>query len=223
MYKQTCEATHVRARTVVGRARPADVVPATSVSADSARSRTCSPTPPVRSSRTRSMRSNALASLDRCADVPTLRAVIRPPDDPATVGKVASLRRRLAEMKARFDSGRWKRALDQAPPVIEAIRSVGYQPLLAESLLLQGNLFLKASNSKDAEKVLVESFWVSDAVSPRRGARRGCCSPRSRGRLPGVAVRRGSSLGEDRGRYPGAAWGPRTTACLASERLRVRP
>ena len=58
---------------------------------------------------------NALATLDRCADVPTLRAVIRPPDDPATVNKVEVVRRRLADLKARFDAGRWKEALATCP------------------------------------------------------------------------------------------------------------
>ena len=30
---------------------------------------------------------NALGSLDRCADVPLLRSVVRPPEDPATRGE----------------------------------------------------------------------------------------------------------------------------------------
>src|SRR6185312_2854779 len=52
--------------------------------------------------------SNALSTLDRCADIPTLRAVVRPPDDPSTVARVSDMRQRLAETKARFDAGRWK-------------------------------------------------------------------------------------------------------------------
>ena len=49
---------------------------------------------------------NALSTLDRCADVPTLRAVIRPPDDPTTVAQGRSRsgsgwpRRRRVSMRA---------------------------------------------------------------------------------------------------------------------------
>src|SRR4051812_12479072 len=49
--------------------------------------------------------SNALASLDRCADVPVLRAVVKPPEDTATRQKVDELRKRLANLKAKFDAG----------------------------------------------------------------------------------------------------------------------
>jgi eukaryotic-like serine/threonine-protein kinase len=106
---------------------------------------------------------NALASLDRCADVPLLRAVIRPPDDPATRARVSELRHRLAGLKARFDAGRWKEALRTAPPLVEDVRAVGYQPLIAESLALLGTVFLQANNPAEAERALLEAFWVADA------------------------------------------------------------
>ncbi len=106
---------------------------------------------------------NALSTLDRCADIPTLRAVIKPPDDPATAARVAEMRRQLAKTKARFDAGRWKETINEAPRLIAEIRSVGYQPLLAESLILLGNAFVRANRSDAAEKTFVESFWVADA------------------------------------------------------------
>jgi serine/threonine protein kinase len=106
---------------------------------------------------------NALATLDRCVDVPLLRAVIRPPEDPKTRAKVADLRRRLADLKARFDAGQWKEALKKAPALVAEARAVGYQPLIAETLALMGSVFLQANNSKDAERTLTESFWIADA------------------------------------------------------------
>jgi eukaryotic-like serine/threonine-protein kinase len=106
---------------------------------------------------------NALATLDRCADVPLLRAVIRPPEDPTTRAKVTDLRRRLADLKARFDAGRWKEALNDAPTLVAEGRAVGYQPLIAESLALMGTIFLQANNSAEAERALLESFAVADA------------------------------------------------------------
>jgi eukaryotic-like serine/threonine-protein kinase len=106
---------------------------------------------------------NALASLDRCADVPTLRAVIRPPDDQATATKVGQMRRRLADLKARLDAGRWKEALAEGPKVVAEARSVRYQPVLAESLALLGKIDSKANEHGEGEKNFLEAFAVADA------------------------------------------------------------
>ena len=106
---------------------------------------------------------NALASLDRCSDVTLLRAVIRPPEDPATRAKVAELRHRLADLKARFDAGRWKEALRATPALVADVRAVGYQPLLAESLALLGTMLGKANDSEQAERALIEAFSIADA------------------------------------------------------------
>ena len=105
----------------------------------------------------------ALGTFDRCADVPLLRAVVKPPEDPRTRARVNELRIRVAELKARFDAGRWKEALKDAPGIVAATRSLGYQPLLAETLLLQGNMMINAGNPAAAEKAMVEAFWRADA------------------------------------------------------------
>ncbi len=106
---------------------------------------------------------NALASLDRCADVPTLRAVIRPPDDQATATKVEQMRRRLADLKARLDAGRWKEALAEGPKVVAQARSVQYKPVLAEALALLGKIDSKANEQREGEKNFLEAFAVADA------------------------------------------------------------
>ena len=105
----------------------------------------------------------ALATLDRCADVPTLRAVIRPPDDPATVAKVTELRKRLAEAKARFDAGRWKETLKEVSELIAQARVLGYKPLVAESLALLGMMKEKADDGRAAESAFVEAYRLADA------------------------------------------------------------
>ena len=107
--------------------------------------------------------SNALSTLDRCADVPTLRAVIKPPDDPTTAAQVAEMRRRLAKTKAHFDSGRWKETLKEAPALVSQARTLGYQPLLAESLGLTGLMYYTANDARAAEKALVEAYRLADA------------------------------------------------------------
>jgi tetratricopeptide (TPR) repeat protein len=108
--------------------------------------------------------SNALASLDRCADVPLLRAVVRPPEDAATRAKVGELRNRLANLKARYDAGKYRESLMIAPSLIQEARTLRYEPLLAEALALLGTIQYKSSDSSAAERTLVESFRVADAA-----------------------------------------------------------
>jgi eukaryotic-like serine/threonine-protein kinase len=106
---------------------------------------------------------NALSTIDRCADVPILRAVVRPPDDPLTVAKVADLRKRLAETKARFDAGSWKETLKDTPMLVSQARVVNYQPLVAETLALVGLMYTKANDGPSAEKALAEAYRLADA------------------------------------------------------------
>src|SRR6185312_10351941 len=106
---------------------------------------------------------NQLSTLDQCADVPTLRAIVRPPNDAATIARVSEMRQRLAQTKARFDAGRWKETLKEIPALVAQARSVGYQPLVAESLALSGNLYLSSSDPQSAEKALVEAYRLADA------------------------------------------------------------
>jgi serine/threonine protein kinase len=106
---------------------------------------------------------NSLATLDRCEDVPLLRSVVRPPDDPSTRAAVAGLSRRLAKLKALFDAGRYRDALKDGPAVVDAARRVGYQPLIAETLALMGTLYLKSNDSHMAELALTDSYLAADA------------------------------------------------------------
>jgi serine/threonine protein kinase len=76
----------------------------------------------------------ALPSLDRCADVAQLRAVVRPPEDAKTRKRVDDLRRELATLIALRDSGQCARAVPKATSLISEARAVGYQPLLADVL-----------------------------------------------------------------------------------------
>jgi tetratricopeptide (TPR) repeat protein len=76
---------------------------------------------------------------------------------------VAELRQRLAEMKARFDAGRWKEALKDQATLVSQARAVGYQPLLAETLALVGLTGVRTHNSNAIEKTLVEAYRLADA------------------------------------------------------------
>jgi tetratricopeptide (TPR) repeat protein/predicted Ser/Thr protein kinase len=76
----------------------------------------------------------ALPSLDTCADIPSLRAVVKPPEDPATRKRVDDLRTELAQVTALLNSGQCPVALPRVDALIGKIRSVNYEPLLADVL-----------------------------------------------------------------------------------------
>jgi tetratricopeptide (TPR) repeat protein len=106
---------------------------------------------------------NALPSLDRCADVQLLRAVVMPPEDQRTRERVNALRIRLAELKASFDAGRWKKALEDAPALVADTEAVGYKPLTAEARMLRGHMLAKAGDPGAAEKEMLTAFSLADA------------------------------------------------------------
>ncbi|HEV3032023.1 MAG TPA: tetratricopeptide repeat-containing protein kinase family protein, partial [Polyangia bacterium] len=77
---------------------------------------------------------SALPPLDRCSDVPALKAVIKPPADPATVRRVQSVRADLARFVALRDAGHCGDAQRMQDALIGAARATGYPPLLGETL-----------------------------------------------------------------------------------------
>ncbi|HXJ22099.1 MAG TPA: tetratricopeptide repeat protein [Polyangia bacterium] len=107
--------------------------------------------------------SGLLPSLERCSDVALLRAIVKPPEESEIQSKVDDLRQRLADLKARFDAGRWKEALREAPDLIERARAVKYDPLIAEALALDGFMNEKAFQGRSAEAALAEAYWLADS------------------------------------------------------------
>jgi serine/threonine-protein kinase len=106
---------------------------------------------------------NALGSLDRCANVPLLRAVVRPPEDAPTVKRVGELRNRLAALKARFDAGWVKEASRNAPALVDEAKRLGYQPLVAEALVILGLVSVKSDDAAGAERAFMDAFFAADA------------------------------------------------------------
>jgi tetratricopeptide (TPR) repeat protein len=80
----------------------------------------------------------ALPSLDRCADVPSLRAIIKLPEDARTRGRVDQLRGEVVRFTALWKAGRCAQAGAAADSLIERVREVRYAPLLAETLFTTG-------------------------------------------------------------------------------------
>jgi len=83
---------------------------------------------------------SALPTLDRCADVAMLRAVVRPPDDPTKRAEVAKLREEVARVSALASAGRCDQAAGDGRKTLERVGALDYLPLKAEMLLALGRL-----------------------------------------------------------------------------------
>jgi tetratricopeptide (TPR) repeat protein len=106
---------------------------------------------------------DSLSRLDRCADTQALRETVRPPDDPAARSRVAALRARLALAKAQFDTFQAKDGLVTADGAVADARALGYKPLLAEALLLQGQLRVRTGDPKGGEDSTYEAALAAEA------------------------------------------------------------
>jgi len=104
----------------------------------------------------------ALGPLDHCADVPLLRAVVKPPDDPRVRARVDELRRKLPELKALADSGQCKKGLGPGRAFLGQARDVGYGPVLAESLNVVAFLETECGDVREAERVLKQAVWTAE-------------------------------------------------------------
>ncbi|HVY40594.1 MAG TPA: serine/threonine-protein kinase [Polyangia bacterium] len=139
MYKETCEATHVRGE------QSAEVLDLrmgclgerlSSVRALSDVFMTADPAVVDNAVSAAS----ALPTLDRCADVEMLKAVIRPPDDAAIRAKVAATREQVAKVKALGDAGQCEKAVELGGKVTQQADALGYLPVQAESDFAVGRL-----------------------------------------------------------------------------------
>ena len=105
---------------------------------------------------------NALAGLgdlDRCSDLALLRAVVKPPEDPATRQRVLALAPRLARVKALTDAGHLTDALSSARPLAAEARAVGYLPTIALALRRLAEL----SSPTDMVRLYEESIWAAQS------------------------------------------------------------
>jgi len=104
---------------------------------------------------------NALLPIERCADVPELRAVVPLPTDRIKRARVIELKTQLAQVKALTDTGQWAGAYHEVGPIVDAARMLGYGPLVAEALESQGWLALELSDIPKAAKSYEECVWLA--------------------------------------------------------------
>lgn len=103
-----------------------------------------------------------LPLLSRCSDVPTLRAVLKPPEDPKTRSRVDELRADVAKVHALAASGKCERASVTGDRVVVAAADLGYQPLLAEALLAAGRLGEFCSDTGRAVEYLEDAAHAAE-------------------------------------------------------------
>jgi tetratricopeptide (TPR) repeat protein/predicted Ser/Thr protein kinase len=104
----------------------------------------------------------ALGTLERCADVKLLRAIVRPPEDPATRAEVEELRVRLAGVRALARLGRVSEGLKKAVALESDARRVGYAPLLAEVLFICGMMRFEVSDVDEATRTVEDAAWTAE-------------------------------------------------------------
>ena len=104
---------------------------------------------------------NALGGLERCQNVEMLRALVKPPQDPATREIVDQLRSRLAEVRALCRVGRLNDSSVSIIPLEKEARAIAYGPLLADILTTVGTLRLEAGLMNEAAAAMEEALWTA--------------------------------------------------------------
>ena len=104
-----------------------------------------------------------LPPVSLCADVRTLRAVVPVPANPETRQKVEALRQRIADLKALYISARYVDGARRLGDLVAQARAIGYEPLLAEALQIEGALDKWTRPHDEATRVLDEAMLHAEA------------------------------------------------------------
>jgi tetratricopeptide (TPR) repeat protein len=117
--------------------------------------------------------SNALALVDalpepaRCDDVATLRATLFEPADPRVAGEVAALRERLSRARSLERAGEYDAGLSEADAVVAAAEPLDHRPLVAEALLVRGQLRELAGRYAEAQQDLERAYFLAVELGAR--------------------------------------------------------
>jgi tRNA A-37 threonylcarbamoyl transferase component Bud32/tetratricopeptide (TPR) repeat protein len=105
---------------------------------------------------------SSLTPISRCSDLAVLRSVVPLPRDPKVLQAVLELKAEVMHIRALGDVGNRKAAAMKAEALRPKIESVGYKPLLAESLeLVAVGKFDLAP--QEAETLLERAFLTAEA------------------------------------------------------------
>jgi tetratricopeptide (TPR) repeat protein len=115
-----------------------------------------------------------LPPVSACADVEALRRGL--PESPEQRQRVEALRAGVDRATALVDTGRYAQARDALDAVLEEAETLGYAPVLAEAMELEGRLELALDEEERARAPLYEAFLTAhasrhDALAARAAAR----------------------------------------------------
>jgi serine/threonine-protein kinase len=103
----------------------------------------------------------ALPALDRCADVDALSRAVPPPESADDRRRADELASQLDHLDALVGAGRFTDALPAAKDVSGRARKLGYAPVLARALYVEGTLEHELGNDKSAEDTLRETIHAA--------------------------------------------------------------
>lgn len=103
----------------------------------------------------------ALPPVEVCQDQGYLTTQVKPPSDPAIAAAVDELRRRLGAGAAQIESAKLREAEDALAGAVDRARELGYEPALAEALLVTGRLRQRRDRFAEAEKLLRQSYFAA--------------------------------------------------------------
>jgi len=104
-----------------------------------------------------------LSSVRSCADATSLTQEVPLPEESKAREAIRQLKEDLTEVNALRGAGRYKLALEKVTAAVEHARSLGYPPVEAEALLVQGYLLDKTGDNGRAADALRLAVLAADA------------------------------------------------------------
>jgi len=104
---------------------------------------------------------DGLPALSECADLKSLREVVRRPTEPAVAKRLAAIDGDLARLTALYAIGDMVKTLALADSVIGEARAAGYPPQLAEALYWRGRAIADRDGGAEAEAMFDQTFSAS--------------------------------------------------------------
>ncbi len=105
----------------------------------------------------------SLPPVAACGSAELLRAPVQPPATPALAGRVEAVRALNSQLWALRVAGKFAQGVPLARERTATARKLGYPPLLAEALLLEGQLLQGSGDFKGASKALLEGLDSAEA------------------------------------------------------------
>lgn len=106
---------------------------------------------------------HGLADLKRCVQVESLRAVGAPPQDPRVREQVAEARTHLAQARTMIVAGRLADALAAAQLALPPAEASGWEPILADALLVHGKTAQEQGQIEQGETSLRRAIDLAEA------------------------------------------------------------